>query len=366
MKLNTEQKDILKAIWYAPNGFQGMNKLWGEAKKQDPKITDRSVREWMKEQEVYQLHKVPKKRKSYNRIGTAKGPNYIWFADLIDMRKISGSNRGKAWGLTVIDIYSRKAWAIPIKDKSGVEVTKGLKSIGSLPKILQTDQGREFLNESFEGFLKSKKVTHRITEAYTPTQNATIERWNGTFKQRLNKYMTAYDTKRWIDVVQKFVDSYNNEYHRIIKMSPNEAHNGAKTPKIKQRFQPDSEKPSIFKKGQLVRVAIPEGSDAFRKGYAQRFSTNRFKVKGVFQIKGSWLYRVEEFPDVLFQANELVDSNVSSEFETPVASLNLAEKTKRKETRELNKQFKKSLAEGKMNRKRKLRANPKYKDFLKH
>ena len=44
----------------------------------------------------------------------------IWGADLADTQLISKFNKGFSFLLCVIDIFSKYAWAVPLKDKNGV------------------------------------------------------------------------------------------------------------------------------------------------------------------------------------------------------------------------------------------------------
>ena len=49
--------------------------------------------------------------------------NNIWGADLADMQSISKFDKGFKCLLCVIDIYSKYAWVIPLKDKKGFTIT---------------------------------------------------------------------------------------------------------------------------------------------------------------------------------------------------------------------------------------------------
>ena len=53
----------------------------------------------------------------------------IWAADLVDMQAFSKFNRGLKYLLTVIDVFSKYGWLIPLKDKTGKSVASALKTI---------------------------------------------------------------------------------------------------------------------------------------------------------------------------------------------------------------------------------------------
>ena len=52
-----------------------------------------------------------------------------WSADLIDKSSLSKYNNNYKFILTVIDIFTKYAWAIPLKNKSGLSITNGFKTI---------------------------------------------------------------------------------------------------------------------------------------------------------------------------------------------------------------------------------------------
>ena len=106
----------------------------------------------------------PQTRK-FNRIKIV--PLYkdeTWSADLIDKSALSKYNKNYKFILTVIDIFTKYAWAIPLKDKSGTSVTNAFKtivqspyersSIVRTPERLWVDRGKEFYNKTFLSYLK--------------------------------------------------------------------------------------------------------------------------------------------------------------------------------------------------------------------
>ena len=53
----------------------------------------------------------------------------LWSADLIDKSSINKCNKNYKFILTVIDIFTKYAWAIPLKDKSDLSITNGFKIV---------------------------------------------------------------------------------------------------------------------------------------------------------------------------------------------------------------------------------------------
>lgn len=64
-----------------------------------------------------------------------------------DMQALSTHNDGYKYLLTVNDVFSKKAYAQALKNKTGVEVTKAFGSVlkdSEIPEMLQTDTGKDF------------------------------------------------------------------------------------------------------------------------------------------------------------------------------------------------------------------------------
>ena len=72
------------------------------------------------------------------------GIDKIWAADLVDMQAFSRLNRGVKYLLTVIDVFSKYGWMLPLKDKTGVSVVKAMKESFKQrkPEKLWTDKGK--------------------------------------------------------------------------------------------------------------------------------------------------------------------------------------------------------------------------------
>ena len=98
-----------------------------------------------------ELHK-PIIRKFKKRTVYSRFKDNIWGADLADMQLISKFNKGFRFLLCVIDIFSKYAWVVPLKDKKGITITnafqKILKESNRKPNKIWVDEGSEFYDSS--------------------------------------------------------------------------------------------------------------------------------------------------------------------------------------------------------------------------
>ena len=109
------------------------------------------------EQLADELHKPVitkfKKRKVYSAF-----KDNIWGADLADMQLLSKYNKGIRLLLCVIDIFSKYAWVVPLKDKKGISIVKAFQSIlkqsNRKPNKIWVDKGSEFYNAYFKKWLR--------------------------------------------------------------------------------------------------------------------------------------------------------------------------------------------------------------------
>ena len=80
--------------------------------------------------------------------------------NLADMQLISKSNKRIRYLLCVIDIISKYAWVIPLKDKKGISITKAfqniLKESNRKSNKIWIDKGSEFCNRSMKSWLEKK------------------------------------------------------------------------------------------------------------------------------------------------------------------------------------------------------------------
>ena len=151
------------------------------------------------------------------------GPNQQWQADLVDVWRLKKTNDGTAFLLTVIDVFSKRAWCSPLKNKSAVSLVAAFTPMlgNKAPITLQTDKGSEFSNRALQKLFKEYGV-HHFAPHNEETKASIVERFNRTLKTRMWRYFTKKQSVRYVDLLQKSVRSYNNTFHRTIGMTPSE------------------------------------------------------------------------------------------------------------------------------------------------
>ena len=113
-----------------------------------------------------------KKRKVYSSFR-----DNIWGVDLADMQSLSKYNKGIKYLLCAIDLFSKYAWVVPIKDKKGTSIVNAFQKIiskGRKPNKIWVDQGSEFYNKSFKDFLKINNI--EMYSAYNEGKSVAAER----------------------------------------------------------------------------------------------------------------------------------------------------------------------------------------------
>lgn len=286
----------LEHLYYdpkSPAGYAGEQALYQLARKKSKKIKLEDVRNWLRKQKTYTLHK-PIRRKFKRRQTVVAGIDYQWQADLADMSSMSKLNDNYRYLLCVIDVFSKFAWVVPIKDKTGKTLIQAFKSVlktGRSPKSLQTDKGTEFKNREFQTFLKSKHI-HFFTTENPETKASIVERFQRTLKSRMWKYFTHHRTLRYVDVLPKLVHGYNQAYHRSIKRAPASVNTKNEVQVSENLFgktKLKSVKPKLSV-GDFVR--INKTKRTFEKGYLPNWTQELFKILAVIKNQTPVTYKI--------------------------------------------------------------------------
>ena len=187
--------------------------------------------------------------------------------------------------MCVIDIFSKCAWVVPLKDNESVSMVdafqKILKKSNRKPSKICADKGSEFYNNSFKKWLKDNDIEMR--SIHNEEKSVVAERFIRTIKTKIDKYMTSVSKKVYINKLDDIMGEYNNTYHKTIKM---------KTIDVKDNTYLDSkkevnDKDPKFKVGYHIRIS--KYKNIFAKGYTPNWSEEIFVIS---KIKNTvpWIY----------------------------------------------------------------------------
>ena len=205
------------------------------------------------------------------------------------MQLLSKFNKGFRFLLCIIDIYSKYAWVIPLKDKKGVSIVnafqKIIKESDRKPNKIWVDKGSEFYNNFLKKSLKDNDI--EMYSVHNEGKSVVAERFIRTLKNKIYKYMTSISKNIYIDKWDDIVDEYNNAYHRSIKMKPVDVKD---TTYINFEKEANNKGPK-FKVRDHVRIS--EYKNIFAKGYMLNWSEEIFIIK---QVKYTvlWAYVIND------------------------------------------------------------------------
>ena len=177
--------------------------------------------------------------------------------DLADTQSLSKKNKGIKYLLCAIDLFSKYAFVVPLKDKKGISIVnafnKIIKQSNRKPNKIWVDQGGEFYNHVFKKWLSDNDVIMYST--YNDGKSVVAERFIRTLKNKLY-------------VVNDVVNEYNNTKHNTIKMKPKDVKNDNKRVYIDEH----NKKGARYNVDNRIRISI------FAKGYTPNWSKEIFIV----------------------------------------------------------------------------------------
>lgn len=206
-------------------------------------------------------------------------------ADLVEMIPHARDNDGMKYILVVINIFSKKAYARAVKNKSGSIVARAmdsiLREINHPIKNLHVDMGNEFYNNQMTEVLEKYHI--KIYSTYSTTKASIVERLNRTLKNKMWKRFSFNGSYRWVDMLQSLLDEYNDSKHRTIKMKPNSVTTRNEKSLLEGVYNRKwsityAVKPK-FQVGDTVRMT--KYKHIFEKGYTPNWTAEVFKIKKI-------------------------------------------------------------------------------------
>ena len=142
----------------------------------------------------------------------------IWGCNFVDMQLISKYNKGFCFLLCFIDIYSKYAWVVSLKDKKDITITNAFQKILNEPNRklnkMRVDKGSGLCNGTMKSWLQDNDI-----EIYSKGKFVAAERFIRTLKNKIYKYMTSISKNVYIDKLEDIVEECNKTYHITINMN---------------------------------------------------------------------------------------------------------------------------------------------------
>ena len=295
--------DIIKNIYFDRSGFGSVATTFKDAKTKEPSITLNDVKEWFRKN-------VEQKRKQRGTNSfVAPFNNHTYQVDIFFMGKTDFENTQKfRAGLVLIDVLSKYAVVVPIKNKDTYDVIEGtkeaLKKMGEKPQLIYTDDERAIAGEDFQEFVEGEGIKLYRTRNHP----AFAERFIRTFKDKLFKRVEADEKKgkeniQWIDYIFEIMLTYNNkDIHSAIGMTPNKARNKDNEFRARLNILMKARKEKLYpeiKVGDKVKIirkkAITE------KERTSSFLQGEYTVEEITQSLGQTYFRMADYPRKLMR-----------------------------------------------------------------
>jgi len=187
--------------------------------------------------------------------------------------------------LNVIDIFSKYAWSIPMKNKTGKTTLEAFRKIvkesGRIPKHIWVDKGLKFYNKDVNSWLKENNIIMYST--YSEHKSCVVERFNKTLKEIMWKKFTAENTRTSINMLDSLMYKYNNRVHSTIGMTPVKASLKENEMQVLQNTLNKTRSIPITKPKFKIddKVRISRTKALFEKGYLPNYSEALYIINKV-------------------------------------------------------------------------------------
>ena len=276
-----------------PGSFSGVSGF----KKNNPEFKTKEIKEYLSGTETYTYHK-----KTISKFKRAKFRadfiDHIWQVDLIDFRNLKNKKYKQWMGYVYvcIDVLSRYAWVEPIETKTTenckIAIEKIIKKSNRKPQMIYSDRGKEFLG-TYKKYLKSENIYQSFTNSKFKASIA--ERFIRTIKEKIFRAFTYKKQEKYIDIIQKLTDSYNNSIHRSIGIPPSEVNKDNEQEIYNFQYGEDDKVVEFkFEAGDYVRVKLDK--TIFQKGYSQKWSSEIFLIDSKYATNPP-TYTIKEIKD---------------------------------------------------------------------
>ena len=170
-----------------------------------------------------ELMKNTKKRFPRRRV-YSPGVDAIWAADLLVIKKYEKKNKHMKYILVLVDLFSKKAWARGLVNKTGLATAKALEDVfntGDKPGKLWVDEGKEFYNSNVKKLLTDNNI--EIYSTHNTPKSCIAERFIRTIRRKVEEFFILSHSTQWVYILPKLISDYNHTKHSSIGATPEDA-----------------------------------------------------------------------------------------------------------------------------------------------
>ena len=277
----TKEETISNVYYNINEGFGSIQDTYKKAKEKDPEITLEEVREFMRKQPNRQI-------KGYRGTNSYTAPfarfqyqiDVMFMKPLSDNPEVEISTKGEPkQALVVIDIFSKMADVIPMKEYNSENVLTALKQafkeMGQPISVYSDNDG------AFQSVVKKFFDDEGIQHIVTQTHANVAERFIRTMKNMIHDRV-RFNKSGWTSMLPAVLKKYNSTEHSSTKMTPNQAHKDDNNLKVRLNStlrESNRRKYPEVKEGDKVKYFKKKrGNYTDRKEYKSKWSPESYKV----------------------------------------------------------------------------------------
>lgn len=283
--ITDDTKTKILQHWKDPRiGITGLTRFHQKLKQMGIRVRMRELKQLLHDRPEHALFQMATgKQRALQRQGneiTEAGVGTGIQVDLMDMSMLATRNKNYAWILVAVDVFSRYAWAIPVKRKSQTAMKEAMQTLlgymnTSLRRIT-SDQGNEFCNAQVQKLLHSHQphpLTHFTAQVGDKTTTGIVERFIRTLRELMGKNFQRIGKLYWLEDLPKLMDNYNHSKHRTIQHTPYDVWHGHVT------LEPSTPRRETFSyhEGDRVRAWLHKNIFDKRAG-AQKWSAEVYTI----------------------------------------------------------------------------------------
>ena len=217
---------FLNNIW-SENNYPAKTRLLKLAKEANPEVKAKDIDKFLSDQISYQLLKETKNLSSHLGHIVAFRINETWQIDIYDVSRFESSNKKFKYMFAVVDVFTRFAYIVPLKNKDIESTTKALEEVINYnkepPNLIMSDNDASFLGSEFQKLLVKYNIHHDPNAVGDHNSLGIIDNFAKRIKRILTAHFLQTKKKNWIDIIQKVVKTYNMSPHSALgTYSPSE------------------------------------------------------------------------------------------------------------------------------------------------